>query len=56
LTLANFMPHKWAMQIISQTAAYGLNVSNYLTSLLILVGMGTVYLIIGIMLSKRHIY
>jgi ABC-2 type transport system permease protein len=56
LTLANFMPHKWAMQIISQTAAYGLNMSNYLTSLLILVAMGTVYLIIGIMLSKRHVY
>ena len=56
LTLANFMPHKWAMQIISQTAAYGLNVTNYITSVLVLVAMGTVYLIIGIMLSKRHVY
>ncbi|MDP3385872.1 MAG: ABC transporter permease [Eubacteriales bacterium] len=56
LTLANLMPHKWAMQIISQTAAYGLNFNNYITSVLILVAMGTVYLIIGIMLSKRHVY
>jgi ABC-2 type transport system permease protein len=56
LTLANFMPHKWALQIISQTAAYGLNVSNYITSVLVLITMGTVYLIIGIMLSKRHVY
>lgn len=56
LTLANFMPHKWAMQIISQTAAYGLNMTNYITSVLVLTAMGTVYLIIGIMLSKRHVY
>ncbi|MBV1756203.1 MAG: ABC transporter permease [Dethiosulfatibacter sp.] len=56
LTLANFMPHKWAMQIISQTSAYGLNVHSFITSVFVLIAMGTVYLIIGIKLSKRHVY
>ncbi|HBH13511.1 MAG: Multidrug ABC transporter permease [Clostridiales bacterium 38_11] len=56
LTLANLMPHKWAMQIISQTSAYGLNVSNFITSVLVLIAMGTVYLLIGLKLSKRHVY
>jgi ABC-2 type transport system permease protein len=54
LFLANLMPHKWALQIIEQTAAYGLNISNYIVSVLVLFGMGTIYLLIGIYIHSAH--
>ncbi|MDW7669246.1 MAG: ABC transporter permease [Bacillota bacterium] len=50
LTLSNLMPHKWAMEILTHTAAYGFNVSMYLRSFSVLTGMGLIYLAIGIKL------
>ena len=55
LMASNFMPHKWALQIITQTAAFGLNWQNYFTAIAVLFSMGTVYLIFGIYLSKKNI-
>ncbi|MBN2287232.1 MAG: ABC transporter permease [Tissierellales bacterium] len=54
LFLANLMPHKWALEIIEQTAAYGLNINNYIVTILVLFGMGTVYLLIGIYLHSAR--
>ncbi len=51
LTLSNLMPHKWAMEVLTHTAAYGFNPGIYLRSFLILIGMGIIYLTIGIKLA-----
>ncbi len=50
LTLSNLMPHKWAMEVLTHTAAYGFNASMYLRSFSVLTGMGLIYLAIGIKL------
>jgi len=52
LTLSNLMPHKWAMEVLTHTAAYGFDPSMYLRSFLILIGMGVVYLAVGIKLAS----
>jgi ABC-2 type transport system permease protein len=56
LFLANLMPHKWALQTIEQAAAYGLDIGKYMTAVGVLLLMGTVYLVIGILLSRRNVY
>jgi len=52
LTLSNFMPHKWAMEVLTHSAAYGFSQEIYLKSLLVLIGMGIFYLAVGIKLVQ----
>jgi ABC-2 type transport system permease protein len=52
LTLSNFMPHKWAMEVLTHSAAYGFSQEIYLKSLLVLIGMGIFYLALGIKLVQ----
>jgi len=52
LTLSNLMPHKWAMEVLTHTAAYGFNGEIYIRSLGVLVLMGLIYLALGIKLAS----
>jgi ABC-2 type transport system permease protein len=52
LILSNFMPHKWAMEVLTHSAAYGFSQEIYLKSLMVLIGMGIFYLILGIKLVQ----
>ncbi len=54
LTLSNLMPHKWAMEVLTHTAAYGFSPSMYLRSFLVLIAMGIIYLTIGIKLAETR--
>jgi len=52
LTLSNLMPHKWAMEVLTHTAAYGFNLDIYMKSFSVLILMGLVYLVLGIKLTE----
>ena len=52
LTLSNLMPHKWAMDVLTHTAAYGFNGEIYFRSFSVLILMGTIYLLVGIKLAS----
>jgi ABC-2 type transport system permease protein len=52
LTLSDFMPHKWAMEVLTHSAAYGFSQEIYLKSLRVLIGMGIFYLALGIKLVQ----
>lgn len=52
--LSNLTPHKWALEAIERTAAYGLNVSEVMTATGVLLLMGIIYLIAGLKLVKKY--
>lgn len=54
LFLANFTPQKWAITGIERIAVYGYGLESVMLNILVLVGMGIVYLSLGIyLLNKR---
>lgn len=53
--IANFMPHKWAMQSIQRTITTGFSTSSYIIPILILNGLGIVFLLLGLVLNKREV-
>lgn len=54
LFLANLTPHKWALQTIKRTAAFGLDVKQVLTATGVLIFMGIIYLLAGLKLAQRN--
>ncbi len=55
LFLSNFMPHKWAMASIQNTIVKGFNLQEFLMPVLILNGLGLVFLIIGLKLNSKEV-
>lgn len=55
LFLSNITPHKWALQTIERTAAYGLDVNQVIISTCVLIFMGIIYLALGTKLLQRNL-
>jgi len=53
--IANFMPHKWAMQSIQRTITTGFSTSSYIIPIIILNGLGIIFLLLGLVLNKREV-
>ncbi|MFP4457309.1 MAG: ABC transporter permease [Clostridia bacterium] len=53
--IANFMPHKWAMQSIQRTITTGFSISSYIIPIIILNSLGIAFLLLGLALNKREV-
>lgn len=52
LTIANFVPQKWAVEGMEKIAMYGYGFEAAITPSLILIGMGLIFFVVGVRLVK----